>query len=133
MAFIIIFPSSIIIVCGGYGWLTLQYFMEVCGAYGKLGRFQGELSNDCILNWKLETTWGGVALLVDRMIPSSVSTIHYLGFLDSHKRSRQDIRSGDPKGRLGARRNWVLGTDSEPELGHAWSGQLGWAFFSPTR
>lgn len=81
---------------------------------------------DGILNedWKRLGGGDGFLNLVDQNDPDVVYTeSQYLGLsrLNMKNGQRQDIRPGDPKGRIGARRNWDAWGPGlpEPELGNA--------------
>ena len=81
---------------------------------------------DGILNedWKRLGGGDGFLNLVDRNDPDVVYTeSQYLGLsrLNMKTGQRQDIRPGDPKGRIGPRRNWDAWGPGvpEPELGNA--------------
>lgn len=81
---------------------------------------------DGILNedWRRLGGGDGFLNLVDRNDPEVVYTeSQYLGLSRLNKRTgqRQDIRPGDPKGRISARRNWDAWGPGipEPELGNA--------------
>lgn len=83
-------------------------------------RSEGILNED----WKRLGGGDGFLNLVDRNDPDVVYTeSQYLGLsrLNMKTGQRQDIRPGDPKGRIGPRRNWDAWGPGipEPELGNA--------------